>query len=110
MLSGYDPTLLAWALSAFFVAGGLFNIIAPPMLAAEYAHWGYPSWFHYITGLCELSAAALMAFPPTRLPGGVLAMAVMAAAVITVLWHHQRTHAIAPGIVFVLTGAMLSML
>ncbi len=35
---------------------------------------------------------------------------VMAAAVITVLWHHQRTHAIAPGIVFVLTGAMLSML
>lgn len=110
MLSGYDPTILAWALSAFFVAGGLFNIIAPPMLAAEYARWNYPSWFHYITGLCELSAAVLMAFAQTRLPGGLLAMAVMAAAVITVVWHREYTHAIAPGVVFVLTGAMLSML
>ena len=46
----------AWALAlaAFLVVGSLSNIFAPGSIYEEYLRWGYPHWFHFVTGSLEL--------------------------------------------------------
>jgi hypothetical protein len=46
---------LALALAAFFVVGSLSNIFAPGSIYEEYLRWGYPRWFHFVTGSLEPS-------------------------------------------------------
>ncbi|RWR27319.1 DoxX family protein [Sinirhodobacter populi] len=92
-------SILAWLLAAFFVVGGIGNIFVSPEIAADYRRWGYPDWFHFLTGALELSAAVLIAYRPTRLWGACLASGVMVAAAFTVLSHGEFAHAIAPLIV-----------
>lgn len=94
--------ILAWLLVAFFVVGGIGNIFASEAILTDYQRWGYPSWFHYITGMLELTAAALIAIRSTRLAGAGLASGVMLAAAGTVLSHGELTHAIAPLVVLCL--------
>jgi len=47
---------------------------------AEYRRWGYPDWFHFVTGALELATAALLVVTATRLLGAGLGGAVMLAA------------------------------
>ncbi len=47
----------ALALAAFFVVGSLSNIFAPGSIYEEYLRWGYPHWFHFVTGSLELTTA-----------------------------------------------------
>ncbi|MDX5627173.1 MULTISPECIES: DoxX family protein [unclassified Brenneria] len=93
---------LAYALVAFFVVGGIGNIIAPQPIADDYARWGYPHWFHYVTGCFELIAAFLIARKTSRLAGSVIAIGIMSSAVATVIYHGEYTHAIAPCVVLIL--------
>ncbi len=51
----------AFALAAFFVVGSLSNIFAPGSIYEEYLRWGYPHWFHFVTGSLELTTAVLLA-------------------------------------------------
>lgn len=92
-------SILAWLLAAFFVVGGIGNIFASDAILSDYQRWGYPGWFHYVTGVAELSSALLIAYRPTRLVGAALASAVMLAAAGTVLSHGEFSHAIAPLVV-----------
>ena len=111
MLSNFSwKSALAWLLAAFFVVGGLGNIFASEAIRADYLRWGYPDWFHYVTGAVELSAAALIARRPTRPWGAALASLVMASAAGTVLLHGELTHAIVPLVTLAvaLTVAFLS--
>ena len=64
--------VLALALAAFFVVGSLSNIFAPPSIYEEYLRWGYPRWFHFVTGSLELTTAVLLARAQTRLWGSAL--------------------------------------
>lgn len=96
--------ILSWILAAFFVAGGVGNLIAPGPIAAEYARWGYPVWFHLLTGGLELAAAALIVRHSTRWAGLATGALVMLGAVATVLVHHEFMHALAPAIVLALIG------
>lgn len=89
-------SILVWLLAAFFIVGGSMNIFASSDVVADYERWGYPGWFHYITGALELSAAALLLRSRTRLPGAVLASLVMAGAAVTVLWNGEFSHSLAP--------------
>jgi hypothetical protein len=57
----------ALALAAFFVVGSLSNIFAPGSIYEEYLRWGYPHWFHFVTGSLELTTAVLLAQARTRL-------------------------------------------
>jgi hypothetical protein len=91
--------VLAWALAAFFVAGSLGNLIAPRSIYEEYLKWGYPHWFHFVTGSLELTTAVLLARAPSRLGGAVLGLTVMCAALGTVVIHGEYRHAAAPLIV-----------
>lgn len=94
--------IYAWILAAFFTVGGFLNIFASSTILEDYHRWGYPDWFHYLTGMLELTSAALLILPFTRLVGSALATAVMGAAAATVALHAEYTHAIPPLIVMVL--------
>ena len=58
--------LFALALAAFFVVGSLSNNFAPGSIYEEYLRWGYPPWFHFVTGALELTTAVLLARASTR--------------------------------------------
>lgn len=95
--------VLALALAAFFVVGSLRNIFAPPSISEEYMRWGYPRWFHFVTGSLELATAVLLARAHTRLWGSALGCTVMLAALATVTLHGEYAHAAAPLVVAALS-------
>src|ERR1700676_4575335 len=88
--------VLAWALAAFFVAGSLSNLFAPRSIYEEYLKWGYPHWFHFVTGSLELTTAVLLARAASRLVGTGPGCTVMCAAPGTVIIHSEYGHAVAP--------------
>ena len=65
----------------------------------EYVRWGYPHWFHFVTGSLELTTAVLLAFAPSRLLGSALGCAVMFAALGIVLINGEYGHAVPPLVV-----------
>ncbi|MFU8926723.1 DoxX family protein [Acinetobacter puyangensis] len=94
--------LLAYALVAFFIVGSIGNFMGPQKILEEYARWGYPSWFHFVTGSLELISAILIAIVATRFVGSILASCIMLSAALTVIYHGEYTHAIAPLVVLIL--------
>lgn len=96
-------SVLALVLAAFFVVGGIGNILASATILEDYRRWGFPDGFNYVTGTLELIAAVLIAWRPMRVFGAALAAAVMTAAAGTVLFHGEFTHAIAPATVLIVT-------
>ncbi|WP_218182794.1 DoxX family protein [Pseudomonas gingeri] len=95
--------VLPLALAAFFVVGSLSNIVALGSIYEEYLKWGYPRWFHFVTGSLELTAAILLFRAPSRLLGSVLGCAVMFAALTTVIIHGEYGHAVPPLVVAILS-------
>jgi hypothetical protein len=93
----------ALALAAFFVVGSLSNIFAPGSIYEEYLRWGYPHWFHFVTGSLELTTAVLLAQARTRLWGAALGCTVMLAALATVTLHGEYGHGVAPLVVATLS-------
>lgn len=92
-------TLLAYLLATFFLVGSMGNIFVSEGIAADYTRWGYPTWFHYVTGFLELAAAVLLWVAAWRFWGALLGAAVMLAAAATVMLHGEYVHAIAPLVV-----------
>ena len=88
--------VLPLALAAFFVVGSIINILAPGSVYEEYLKWGYPSWFHFVTGSLELTAAILLFRAPSRLLGSMLGATVMFAALATVIIHGEYGRAVPP--------------
>lgn len=97
--------VLPLALAAFFVVGSLSNIFAPGSIYEEYLKWGYPHWFHFVTGALELTAAILIFRAPSRLLGSALGGTVMFAALATVIIHGEYVHAVLP--IVVATGSLV---
>ncbi|MGY4364593.1 hypothetical protein ACVW1A_000658 [Bradyrhizobium sp. LB1.3] len=93
----------ALALAVFFVVGSLSNIFAPGSIYEEYLRWGYPHWFHFVTGSLELTTAVLLVRARTRLWGSALGCTVMLAALATVTLHGEYGHAVAPLVVATLS-------
>jgi len=75
------------ALAAFFVVGALSNIFAPGYIYEGYLRWGYPHWFHFVTGSLELTTAVLLVRARTRLWGSALE---------TVTLHGEYGHGVVP--------------
>lgn len=91
--------ILAWLLAIFFLVGAFGNTFVSPEIAADYARWGYPAGFHYLTAIMELATAVMLIIKPLRLYGALLGSAVMAAAVATVVVHGEFSHAVPPAVV-----------
>ncbi|RYD20974.1 MAG: DoxX family protein [Spirochaetia bacterium] len=104
-LAAHD--LLAWFLTAFFIVGAIGNWVAPKNVRADYVRWGYPPWFHRVTAMLELPTGILLAMASTRPWGIVLGLAVMAAALMTLIKHREYKHAIAPSVVLALLLLLL---
>ena len=91
------------ALAAFFVVGSLSNIVAPGSIYEDYLRWGYPPWFHFVTGSLKLTTAFLLAWERTRPWGAALGCMVMLAAFATVMLHGEYAHGAAPLVVAALS-------
>ncbi|NKM57647.1 DoxX family protein [Rhizobium anhuiense] len=96
--------VIAWLLAAFFFIGAYGNTFVSPEIAADYARWGYPESFRYLTAVCEFTAAVMLIVKPLRLYGSLLGSAVMLAAVATVLFHGEYAHAVPPMVVLGFCG------
>jgi hypothetical protein len=93
---------LAWGLAVFFFVGFVINTFALGQVGPEYRRWGYPDWFHFVTGGLELVVALLLPATATRLIGVALGSAIMLAAIVTVVWHREYRRAAPPLGVFIL--------
>jgi uncharacterized membrane protein (UPF0136 family) len=94
--------ILNWALIAFFMLGFLINTFAVKVVGPEYRRWGYPDWFHLVSGSLELAVALLLLKNVTRPFGVALGSSIMLVAIATVVRHREYRRAAAPFIVFVL--------
>lgn len=93
-------TLSIWLLVAAFCGAGVFNAIGTPGTKSDFERWGYPGWWHWVTGGLEIISAVLIALPASRIVGLALGALIIAAAVLTVLRHRDFVH-LAPLGVFV---------
>jgi len=59
-------SILAYLLAAFFLVGAIGNTFVSEEIAADYARWGYPDGFHFVTAAFELGVAGLLPFKRTR--------------------------------------------
>lgn len=93
-------TTLAWLLAVGFALGAWGNVFISSKATASYERWGYPSWFHYLTAACELTAAILLLIPRTRLAGAAIGVVVMGTAVVSIVVAGEAPHAIPAAVVF----------
>jgi hypothetical protein len=94
--------ILTWALAGFFVLGFVINTFAVKLVGPEYRRWGYPDWFHFVSGGFELAVALLLPMAMTRPFAVALGCAIMLVAIATVIRHREYRRAAPPLIVFVL--------
>jgi hypothetical protein len=75
-----------------FAGAGAFNMVGTAATQADFARWGYPRGWWRVTGLLELIAGALIAWPQTRQMGLVLGAAIILAAAATVVRNRDFSH------------------
>jgi hypothetical protein len=78
-----------WLLVAAFFGAGLFNAIGTRATREGFVRWGYPGWWHLVTGGLEILSAVLIALPVGRVAGLVFGTLIIAAALATVLRHRE---------------------
>jgi hypothetical protein len=61
-----------WLLIAAFFGAGVFNAIGTRATRERFVRWGYPSWWHLVTGGSEILSAILIALPRGREAGLIL--------------------------------------
>jgi uncharacterized membrane protein YphA (DoxX/SURF4 family) len=76
-------TIVSVLLGAMFLFAGGTKLAGLPMHVEHFAHWGYPSWFMYVTGFIETLSAVLVLIPKTRFYGAVLLICTMLGAIAT---------------------------
>ena len=101
-------TVSVWLLVAGFFGAGLFNVMGARATRAEYVAWGYPDWWHWVTGGLEILTAAFIAKPLLRGAGIVLGTAVILAAVATLL-RHRAYRQLPPAVAFLLVIALVAL-
>jgi uncharacterized membrane protein YphA (DoxX/SURF4 family) len=80
---------------AFLGAGGS-KLTGAPALAENFARWGYPQWFLYVTGAIEVVAALLLLVPRTATLGAGLVLGTMVGAVLTHLKAGETSQVVVP--------------
>ena len=87
-----------WLLVAAFFGAGVFNAIGTSGRQSDFARWGYPRWWNIFTGGLEIMSAVLIVLPVSRIVGLTLGAVIIAAAVLTVLRHHDFSHLVPLGV------------
>lgn len=88
--------VMTWLLAALFTVGAVINALGPRRIREDYARWGYPKSFRFVTAVLELTVATLLLFPGARFAGALLGATIMAAAVATTVRYREPGRSIAP--------------
>ncbi len=99
--------VIAVVLALAFFGFGMLKLTSQPMMVANFAGWGFPSWFLYVTGSIEVISAVLLLIPRTALVGAALLVCTMIGALVTHLTHGQAAMIGAPGVLLVLLLALV---
>ncbi len=101
---------VVWTLSILlalaFLGAGFAKLTGQPMMLAEFATFGYPVWFMYLTGLIEVACAVLVLVPRFAAIGATLLVCVMLGALYSHLTHGQSAMIGAPLVLLVLAAVV----
>ena len=93
-------------LALAFVGAGTGKLFGTPDMVALYEAIGMGQWFRYVTGILEVSGAALVIVPRTRVIGAGLLASIMLGAITTHLFVLHNSP-VAPLVLFVVAGLVL---
>ena len=79
-------------LGIVMIGAGAVNFVGPGSVRDSFARWGYPAGFHRVTGGLEVTAGLLLLIPATSHAGAIGSVAILLAAVMTVIRHRDWTH------------------
>jgi uncharacterized membrane protein YphA (DoxX/SURF4 family) len=103
-------TGVTWALTILlalaFLGAGLAKLTSQPMMLDEFASFGYPVWFMYVTGVIEIISAVLLLVPRFAGIGAGLLVCVMLGAIVSHLTHGQALKAPVPVVLLVLVTTL----
>ncbi|MBW9089787.1 DoxX family protein [Rhizobium wenxiniae] len=85
-------TILTSLVVVGFAGAGLFNAIGLAGQRQNFVRWGFPPWWHLLTGLLELATAVLVALPAFQTTGLIVGAIIMAAAAATVVNCREFSH------------------
>ena len=95
--------LMALLTLAFLFSGGM-KLAGAQMNVDNFARWGYPLWFMYLTGLIEVGSALLLWSRKTRLIGALGLVGTMIGAIVTHLTHGEAAMIVAPLVLLALAA------
>ena len=93
-------------LALAFVAAGVGKLLGRPDMVALYEAIGVGQWFRYLTGMLELTGAALVVVPRTRVLGAGLLASIMLGAITTHLFVLHNSP-VAPLVLLVVASLVL---
>ncbi|HEY2706426.1 MAG TPA: DoxX family protein [Caulobacteraceae bacterium] len=80
------------ALGVVMIGAGVVNFVGPRSVRDSFVSWGYPAGFHRVTGGLEAIAGSLLLIPATSRAGAIGSIAILTAAVITLIRHRGLGH------------------
>ena len=83
MMKPVLKTSLWVILAILFLGAGGSKLLNPDAHAENFAHWGYPLWFLYVTGIIEVGGAIGLFIPAIRLHATLLLSVTMVGAFVT---------------------------
>lgn len=90
MTIGFIVLAVVTGLVAVITFGaGVYNFLGSPKVREEFARYGYPSYWYWLTGILEIVAAIFLVIPATRWFAALVLIAVYLAALATVLWYRD---------------------
>lgn len=99
-------TALRWILAAFFTLLAVRNLAGDATMAADFARWGFPSWFRVVTALLQIAGAMALLDVRGAFWGAALLAGVLVGAAATHLLHDPPAAVASPVVVLVLTGVV----
>jgi putative oxidoreductase len=86
------------------LAAGAMKLTGPQPMVENFARWGYPPWFLYVTGAIEVAGAVGLFIPRVAPFAALLLGCTMVGAVITHVAHGDARMIVAPLVLLVLVG------
>jgi membrane protein HdeD len=80
------------ALGVVMIGAGAVNFVGSKSVRDSFVRWGYPAGFHRVTGGLEVTAGALLLIPATSRAGAIGSVAILLAAVMTLIRHRDWKH------------------
>ena len=102
-------TVLTVLLTLAFLMSGIMKLMGLEMVKEGFEGWGYPIFFMYIIGLCEVAGAIGLWLRRFSFAAKVCFIILMTGAVLTHLVFDSFQEAMAPIILIILTAVALAL-